>query len=156
MGYWRNGVIKLKRSKKANEWVRWWFIDGTFVNAGSLVLCILPEPNIVYYLFIFCLEFPAAEISWLLFWRRISWFPVHFLLQQLDLSWLLVSPLPAASSLRSLCGYLGSQLGKIWWCGNFYGHRQQGRTFSCWNMTGTQAARRHRSFVSNRGKETTH
>lgn len=71
----------------------------------------------------------------------------------LDLSGLLGSPPPpAVSSLRSLCGYLGSQLGKIWWCGNFYGHRQQGRTFSCWNMTGTQAARRHRSFVSNRGK----
>lgn len=94
MGCWRNGVIKLKQSKKANEWVRWWFIDGTFVNAGLLVLCILPEPNIIYYLFIFCLEFPAAEISWLLLWRRISWFPVHLLLQQLDLSWLLVSPPP--------------------------------------------------------------
>lgn len=103
-------------------------------------------------LFFFCLEFPAAEISWLLLWRCISCFSVHFLQQQLDMSWLLSFPLPAASSLLSFCGYLDSELGKIGWCGNFYGHRQQGRTFSCWNMTGTQAARRHRSFVSNRGK----
>lgn len=100
-------------------------------------------------LFIFW-SFQLPKISWLLLWRRISWFGAWLELA----AWSCVPPpaRPAVSSLRSLCGYLGSELGKIWWCGNFYGHRQQGRTFSCWNMTGTQAARRHRSFVSNRGK----
>lgn len=109
---WSSCAIKMKRSKKPRSGSQD-DILMVFVNAGSSVLCRLPEPNIFYDLKkIFFLEFPAAEFSWLLLWRRISWFPVDFLQQQLDLSWLLGLPLPAVSALRSLCGYLGSKLGE--------------------------------------------
>lgn len=41
-----------------------------------------------------------------------------------DLTWeQCLPPLP----LWSLCGYLGSELGKIWCCGNLHGHHQRDR-----------------------------
>lgn len=46
----------------------------------------------------------------------------------------------------------GLWVGKIWCCGNLYGHHQRGRALSCSNMTGSQGARRHRSLVSNHWK----
>lgn len=65
-----------------------------------------------------------------------------------------LSPLLLFPSLVSLW-LSGLWVGKIWCCGNFYGHHQWGRAFSCSNMTGSQAARRHRSLVSNlwKGKD---
>lgn len=65
--------------------------------------------------------------------------------------------LPPAVSLSGLSVVIWAlSWGKSGVVGIFYGHHQWGKTFSCSNMTGSQAARRHRSLVSNLWKERSH
>lgn len=101
-------------------------------------------------------NYDTASDFVLLIWREIFWLPVCSVPACQSLSCApFIAPFLLFPSLVSLW-LSGLWVGKIWCCGNFYGHHQRDRTFSCSNMTGSQAARRHRSLVSNRWEAEDH